>query len=170
MPATYEPIASQTLGSNSASVSFSSIPGTFTDLRLVISAKTSDATSQILAMRLNSDTGTNYSYTRLYGNGTTASSDRTSSASRIDVGFMANSSSDRSHSFIDIMSYASTNVFKTVLTAWESQGSSGTNVQFVLRQVGLYRSTSAITAISLAFDAGNVVSGSTFSLYGIKAA
>lgn len=173
MAVTYEPIASQTLSTNTATVTFSDLPGTYTDLRIIVSAKTSDASSQVLAMRLNGNTGTNYSNTRLYGNGSTVSSDRFSNATRIDVGYMSNSSGDRSHSFIDIMSYANTNVFKTVLNAWESQGATpggGAGTQFVLRQVGLFRSTGAITSVSFAFDAGNIVSGSTFSLFGVKAA
>jgi hypothetical protein len=60
---TYVAIAEQTLGTAAASVTFSSIPGTYTDLVLVISAQ--DTTNNSFALICNSDTGTNYSRTRL---------------------------------------------------------------------------------------------------------
>ena len=174
MPATYEPIASQTLGSNTATVTFSSIPGTYTDLRLVFQCKTSDASSRAVLLRLNSDTAGNYSWTRLYGSGSSAASDRFTGAAPtnynfLDVGFLPGGANGLGFSAVDLMSYANTNVFKTVLCAWESQ-QAASGSQFVTREVGLWRSTSAITQIDLSMATGDVVSGATFSLYGIKAA
>jgi len=67
MPTTYEPIATTTLSTATASVTFSSISGTYTDLRLVIFAL--GATSDYPYVEINSDTGTNYSKTVLYENG-----------------------------------------------------------------------------------------------------
>jgi hypothetical protein len=78
---TYVPIATQTLGSATASVTFSSIPATYTDLVLIVAAQNVTASGvNNMALVLNSDGGTNYSMTRLSGNGSTVSSDRASSA------------------------------------------------------------------------------------------
>ena len=73
MPAsnTYESISSVTLTSNSTTVTFGSIPQTYTDLVLVIVAKITSGGLDMF-IRFNSDTGSNYSYTQLYGNGTSA--------------------------------------------------------------------------------------------------
>jgi hypothetical protein len=92
---TYTPIATQTLGSAAASVTFSSIPQGYTDLILVINYATSASTGNAL-LRFNSDTGSNYSETALIGNGTTATSDRESSVTTIPISwFGTNSTSDR---------------------------------------------------------------------------
>ena len=77
MPATYEPINTQTLGTAVADVYFTSIPQTYTDLVLVISSNTSSNTQT--GYRLNSDSGNNYSDTRLSGDGASALSTRVNS-------------------------------------------------------------------------------------------
>jgi hypothetical protein len=58
MATTYEPIATTTLGTAAASITFSSIPATYTDLRLVVMCKL--LAHQLLMFRFNSDTGSNY--------------------------------------------------------------------------------------------------------------
>lgn len=170
MPATYEPIASQTLGSTAATVTFSSIPGTYTDLRLIITARSDKSAYPAVYLHFNSDTGTNYSYTELNGNGSGAASYRASStsvyypATAMDSG----STSKRAPVIVDVMSYANTNVFKTALWAGANHDAS------VTRAVSLWRSTSAITTVAVKLEpisgTSSFVSGSTFDLYGIKAA
>jgi hypothetical protein len=83
MPAgnTYEAIATQTLGSAAASVTFSSIPGTYTDLVLVVAGTLTTGTENIV-MQFNGDTGSNYSVTSLLGDGSTASSFRSSNINK----------------------------------------------------------------------------------------
>ena len=173
MAATYEPIASTTLGSSAASVTFGSggtLSQGYTDLRLVIRSKaTAAGVHRSLLVRFNGDTGSNYSATRLYGNGSSATSDRLSSQTGIDVGFLPNTSNNFGTSLIDVMSYSSGSVYKTLLCSWESQGGASGS-QYVAREVGLWRSTSAITSITLLYSADDIESGSTFALYGIKAA
>ena len=71
MPATYEPIATTTLGSAVNSFTFSSIPNTYTDLVLVVVVPTA-ASSGTFGLRFNSDTASNYSHTTLSGNGSSA--------------------------------------------------------------------------------------------------
>lgn len=168
MAVTYEPIASQTLGSDTANVTFSSIPGTYTDLRLVAFARSNRAAANdFLLLRFNSDTGSNYSRTYLYGNGTSALSTRNSNLTLATVDSIpANSATADTFSAtaIDFMSYANTNVFKTVL-------SRNADTSLVGATVNLWRSTSAITTILLYPENGtNLKAGSTFALYGIKAA
>ena len=75
MPATYQPIETQTVsGTSTSTVTFSSIPQTYTDLVLVSAITQSADVSNYL--RFNSDTGTNYSRTRLVGTGSSATSVR----------------------------------------------------------------------------------------------
>ena len=164
MPATYEPIASQTLGADAADVIFSSIPGTYTDLVIVAATNNVSISVGGLRMRVNSDSGSNYSTTILYGDGSSALSERVSSQTLMRVGNTSNTSGSPSTSVIQIMSYANTNVFKTVLNAGALASTAAA------RNVNLWRSTSAITSVTLFSDAVNLKSGSTFSLYGIKAA
>ena len=169
MPATYEPIASTTLGSATASYTFSSIPGTYTDLVLVVTHRNDNGTfGGDLAMRFNSDTGTNYSETYLYGNGTAASSGRIANFSRLLWGRAVASNAaagNFSANVANIQSYANTSVFTTVLSSGASAAAD------LVRRVGLWRSTAAITSITIYDEAGaNMAAGCVLSIYGIKAA
>ena len=169
MPAaqTYEPIATTTLGSATGTVTFSSIAGTYTDLVLICNIAQA-AGNNSLRIRYNSDTGTNYSRTYLLGNGSTASSGRTSS----DVsGYLSETTGSTTLELAvvaHIMNYSNTTTYKTHISRSNRASSS------VDATVGLWRSTSAITRIDLAmggsFPANNFATGSTFTLYGIKAA
>jgi hypothetical protein len=157
------------LGSDTATVTFSSIPGTYTDLILVTTGVLDSASTgaAVVQAQFNSDTGTNYSWTRLRGNGSSATSDRFSASFDYHpVGLLpANGATTIKPGVCvaHIMSYANTNVFKTTLAA------SGA-ATLVERDVCLWRSTSAITSISLTGSGLNFKSGSTFSLFGVKAA
>lgn len=164
MPSTYEPIATQTLGSTAANVTFSSIPSTYTDLVLIIAARNTTAT-YTATIRLNGDSGANYSSTQLYGDGSSAGSNRDTSRTSIDNIYAA-SSADAANVFsstnVSIMNYNNATTYKTVLSR------SNLSIQ-VAASVGLWRSTSAITSVGI-FSATTFATGSTFTLYGIKAA
>jgi hypothetical protein len=163
MPATYEPIASTTLGSAAANVEFTSISGSFTDLRVILSGTGSSSTQ--VDITVNGDTGTNYSWTGLSGNGTSAESYRLSSRAQIRPDYYNSiGSSDPGVIIVDFMSYANANVFKTVLMTSALAGAA------THRNVGLWRSTSAITSVKFAATVGNFASGFRVSLYAIKAA
>lgn len=174
MPATYEPIATITLGSAASNIEFTSIPGAFTDLVCVLVGRT-DRTATVdeaVAFRVGNgsvDTGSNYSLTNILGTGSAALSQRASSQTSAEWGVIATSTSSNttpSVAILHLMSYANTNVFKTALGA--SARSEGAAVG---RYVSLWRSTSAITNLRLIPVLGpNFVSGTTASLYGIKAA
>lgn len=165
MPATYEPIASQTLGSNSASYTFSNVPATYTDLVIVAFTRNSSSTVQGLRMRFNADSGSNYSTTFVFGDGSTAGSGRLPNNTDMAVGNAAGSAEAFAVSVIHVFSYANTNVFTTTLNAGATPASA------VARNVSLWRNTSAVSSITFfATNAFDLQAGSTFSLYGIKAA
>ena len=157
MPITYEPIATTTLGSAAATVTFSSISGTYTDLILVVNG-TSTATNGN-EMQFNGDTGNNYSFTLLYGTGSAAVS---SMSSNISFAYAGRTNTNQSVSITQIMNYANTTTYKTVLTRANSNG------DIVMANVSMWRSTSAIT--SLVYAGATFNSGTVFTLYGIKAA
>ena len=157
----YEPISTQTLGSAVATVTFSSIPQTYTDLVLIVNTQTSNNVN--VFMRFNGDTSSNYSDTRLVGDGSSASSGRlTSQTSAIIIS--GDPSSNFSTYKVDIFNYTNATTFKTFLTR-----SSTADRAAVL--IGLWRATpAAISTINIRVDTGTFVTGSTFTLYGIKAA
>ena len=86
MTTTYEAIATTTLGSDSASVTFSTISGSYTDLVLVAVAGIITSAGEAYQMRINSDSGSNYSQTEMWGNGSTASGNRRTSQTYLFVG------------------------------------------------------------------------------------
>lgn len=161
MTATYEPIETQTLGTAQPSVTFSSIPQTYTDIVVVVSGTVS--ANQYVAVRFNSDTASNYSFTRVAGNGTSATSARASNETfgRLSIG----NPSNLFNMIGQIQNYSNTTTYKT----WLSR--SNIPADFVGALVGLWRSTSAITTIQfLTTTADTFAIGTTFTLYGIKAA
>jgi len=164
--ATYEPIATQTLSTSAASITFSSIAATYTDLRIILVAKGDSASAPMI--QFNGDTSTNYSGTFVAGSGSAASSTNTgANDSRIRSGYtsVAGLSSTIPHMYtFDIFSYAGS-TFKTVLTSF-SEDNNGSG--YVGRGVGLWRNTSAITSILVGAGGANFLTGATFTLYGIK--
>lgn len=165
MPATYEPIATTTLGSAAASITFSSIAASWTDLRLIITGAATTAVDPLI--RFNSDSATNYSYTRLSGNGTNASSARGTSTTSINISQAVSWPTANPSLFVlDIFSYASsTNKTVLVSTSADQNGSGATEVN-----VALWRSTAAINTVTLSVATSTIAAGTTATLYGIKAA
>lgn len=162
----YEVIATQTLGTAAATVTFSSIPATYTDLVLIANSSTTTVgSSEINKMTFNSDTATNYSTTTLGADGSSAASFRATSQAYIRAGRnTANGDSYFVVNKIQIMNYANSTTYKTAI----AQGMEA-NV-YLENNVGLWRSTSAITSVTLTAGSNNYKIGSTFTLYGIKAA
>ena len=165
MASTYEPIATTTLGSAASSITFSSIPATYTDLRLVTTMLGS-TTSIGVNLRFNSDSGANYSSTFLVGGGSSAASGRNTGATEITMHYSFLSTTIPTMGEVDIFSYAGS-TFKTLLHTLTQDFNGSGNVE---KQVGLWRSTSAITTVSLSTTANNFAIGTTATLYGIKAA
>ena len=164
MPATYEPIATYTLGTAAPSLTFSSIPATYTDLVMVASVTAASVSTDSIDLQFNSDTATNYSVTYINGNGTTATSVRFTGDTKIIGGII--SSTEVSTAIWHIFNYTNTTTYKSAL----ARGGLGSSYG-VRQAVGLWRSTSAINTIKLYNDsAQNFAAGSIFTLYGIKAA
>lgn len=163
---TYTPIATTTLGSNAASYTFSSIPSTYTDLVLIVNGEVSSSTT--VSCQINADTGTNYSTTEIFSDGTTASSFRISNNAQIAVmGIGAQTSSGYPFmSILNFQNYSNTTTYKTVLGR-TNQANLGVNAI-----AALWRSTSAINSIKLLgyLGASGFTAGTTFTLYGITAA
>lgn len=167
MAVTYEPIATTTLGTANNTITFSSIAASWTDLVIVLVARTTavGAGGQNMFIRLNGSSSTVYSNTSLTGNGTTASTANNQNNNGCEIPTaLATSSGIWSLNKINIFSYAgSTN--KTLLTeSSRDENGSGT----VRRVVSLYRSTTAISSVSLVADGGDTFAvGTTATLYGI---
>lgn len=165
MAVTYEAIATNTLGSATGSVTFSSIAGTYTDLILVATGGfTTGGTS--IGYQFNTDTSgssTNYSYTYFYGSGSGTGSGRASNTYYAS-GAYAGSSSDKIISYAHFMNYSNTTTYKTVLnrtTATATQAAA---------EVSLWRNTAAINLIKISALGDTFIAGSTFTLYGLAAA
>jgi hypothetical protein len=168
MPKTYEPIATTTLGSNSATVDFTNISTAYTDLILIGNFTTNQsAPFRLLVGNGSIDTGSNYSMTQVAGTGTVTESTRSSGAAFIASGYI--NAAGRSIWQMHFQNYSNTTTNKTVLIRYSTDvsGSQAANAR-----VGLWRSTSAINYIRLETNASPQVfeSGSIFTLYGIKAA
>jgi hypothetical protein len=150
------------------SVTFTSIPSGYTDLVIIGSAQ-QVTLGEDLALQFNSDTGTNYSRTYLCGDGGTAHSGRSSNVNQIILDHHATPPTGTSFStaIINIMNYANTNTFKSVINR---TGAIDTNPGLgTVANVGLWRSTSAITSVKIFCTNGSdLKTGSTFSLYGIQ--
>jgi hypothetical protein len=169
----FELIESTVLGSDTASVTFSSIPTTgYKHLQIrAVMRSTRAAATDSLRMRVNGDSGTNYASHRLVGNPSTVVSAASTGDNIWDVdAFPGNT--DTSGSFgllvMDITDAFDTNKYKTIRHFSARSGSTSAN-RLVRLTSGLWLSTSAITEISLDQNVGpNWLAGSRFSLYGIK--
>ena len=156
---TYSTIATTTLGSAQSSVTFSSL-GSYTDIIIIV--KGYQSIDDNVLMRFNSDTGANYSSTTIFGSGSAASSFRSTGATSIQLGGLF--TSDNGNAIYHLMNYSNSTTYKTVLARANAAGS-GTQAR-----VGLWRSTAAITSVTMLTGSGNFQTGSTFTLYGITAA
>lgn len=163
MPSTYDKIEAKTLGSAAASVAFTAIPATYTDLILVGNIVGQSATGGLQA-RLNSDSTSNYSYTFLNGDGSSATSSRASNQTEASISF-SNSTTVPSTFITQIMNYSNATTFKTLLSRSSSNGNT-------LAYVNLWRKTpEVVNRIDIITSGGYTLNiGSTFTLYGIKAA
>ena len=156
---TYTPIATQTLGSSAASVTFSSIPQSYTDLVIVVNGKATSSTPDMY-VRFNDDSSALYSYTRMYGDGSSATSNRGSNQT---LGYTGNwDTTEQTITKIQIQNYSNSTTFKT----WLSR--SDCPRILTMAYACLYRSTNPITSITIGTGTQSMASGSTFSLYGIQ--
>ena len=165
MPITYEPIATTTLTTNTANITFSSISGTYTDLILICSSKVTTYNGVNLNINVNSDSSSNYSFTNVGGDGTTASSARGANQTYADGDLLSLMDTTSFAQYnISFMNYANTTLYKTILSRASNAGRGAEAV------VNTWRNTAAITSIVLDCGLALFATGSTYTLYGIKAA
>lgn len=163
----YESIATAT-PSGTGTVTFSSIPSTYTSLQVRVHALI-DATGNGISARLNADSSQIYTRHRLTGDGATVTSDgATTGVGLTSAAIMSNARSTTAPCVVilDLHNYASTTQNKTLrsFAGTDSNGDGRINLFS-----SLYVSTSAITSIEI-FTAANFTSGTRIALYGIKGA
>jgi len=169
MPSTYQLISSNVLTTTTASVTFSAIPSTYTDLALRISARNDDNTT-IMGIRFNGITTTTYSSVILRGSGSAASSlsydtTRTQLFQQDGVEPSTMTANTFVNAELYIPSYtASQNKPISGFTVTEDNATTS----FISSIAHLWQNTAAITSINLFSNGGNLVSGSSFYLYGVK--
>ena len=155
-------IATTTLGSAASSITFSSIPSTYTDLRLVFVFAGNAAVNP--RVRFNGDTASNYSQTAIMGDGSSAQSTRGTSQALIYTTIYNGLASGVPGLFtMDVLSYKGS-TFKTALLTGSTDSNGSGQVE---RDVALWRSTSAITQIDLISGSSTFNAGTTATLYGI---
>jgi hypothetical protein len=168
MAATYIPIASTTLSSDTASVTFSAIAANYTDLVLRCSARSSKAANILdnLKYEFNSSTS-NFSATRILGSGSAGSSNRViTNTSQIRLNASTSTSNTFTNFELYISNYAAS-IYKpfSVFSALENNATEA----YLAVIASLWSNTDAITSIKLSPEDGpDFLSGSTFHLYGIS--
>lgn len=159
MAAAMTALATTTLASTSATVTFSSIPAGYRDLRIICAL---NGTSNTYPWGvINSDAGANYNRVVMIGTGSATQSVATANQTTLDLGHLITGGVIAPYIF-DFLDYAQTDKHKTILARMNN--TSDTVV------AGAYRwaSTSAITSFSLN-SSNTFAAGSTFSLFGVSA-
>lgn len=169
MALTYESLATTTLSSTTATVTFSSISSDYTDLVLVCNNVKSVAAGATILIRFNNDSSAIYSHIELYGNGTTATSTKTSSGTNTPIQYFigVGTANEGVVNVTNIMNYANTTSYKMVLA--RENNSPDPNYPGSGLIIGTWRGTAAINRIDLIGNS-SFTSGSVFTIYGIKAA
>ena len=161
--ATYDLIASNVLGSSAASVTFSSIPATYRDLIVVVEASSSGASNTNGRLTFNSDTGNNYNWVLMIGDGSSATSASSSNTSNIII-LESATSTRRVLGIAQIQDYSATDKHKSTL------GRYGNAATATTAAAGRWANTAAITSVTIEAFSGTGLqwaSGSSFYLYGI---
>ena len=175
---TFESIATATCTTAEANVTFSNIPQNYTHLQLRCSIQSDRATYGIDAFKINinSDTGNNYAYHNLRGDGSNANAGGTASTNSITSpgsGIGTTTGSTFGAVIMDILDYANTNKYTTVrtLAGNDINGTIASLGGQVMLDSGLWMNTSAVTTIVFAPVYGtNFTQYSFFALYGIRGA
>ena len=166
-----ESIATSTGTGSSGTISFTSIPSTYTHLQIRLMARSSDALSASdHLMQVNTDTGANYTYHAFYGSGSSTGAFGAASTTINYLGEITYASAAANImgvTIIDILDYASTTKYKTTRVF---NGDDRNGAGYVYLTSGLWMNTAAITSVQIKTNSGNFTTASTFALYGIKAA
>ena len=168
MPGSYESIATVTVGSTSqSSITFSSIPSTYTHLQIRLFSKSTQALTDYNygSVQLNGDTtAANYYQHFLAGDGASATAGGAASQTRVLTEVCNLPASTFGVTILDILDYSNTNKYKTMrsLTGADLNGSGG-----ILLRSSLWSNTAAINSIVLLPASGNYQQYTSAALYGI---
>lgn len=167
-------LASGNLVSSSATISISSIPATYRDLRLVITVRSDfAATNANLYIRANSDT-TAANYFSQYVAGTGAAgvaqenNGSTASITNVNVPGATSPSNTFAGGVYTFHNYASASYVKTVTGILGHRFTTGASSNVIYTSSGIWNSTAALNAITLALSAGSFVAGTSYTLYGLN--
>lgn len=166
----YEHIQSTILTGSQASVTFSSIPATYKHLQIRYTARATSGYQPTLFVRMNGQTGTTYSEHALGGNGSIVFSEGYSSQTSIrTIAIVGGDDTANIYGagIVDILDYASTSK-NTTIRAFHALPNAAVARQVRLASGLIYNYTPAITSIEFFTSSNDLVSGSRFSLYGIK--
>lgn len=168
VPPAFESIATVTAAGGETSLSFTSIPSTYKSLQIRGIGRDTAASSN-MRVQFNSDTGANYTYHWLTGDGSAASATGSTGSNFMIIASYPGSAATANiftTTLIDIVDYASTTKNKT-LRALSGCDSNATGVSQIRLMSGGWFNTSAITSIQILIPV-SAVAGTTFALYGIK--
>lgn len=158
-------IQEQILASAVSSVTFTSIPSTYKHLQIRSVSRSANASTSTfgIEMAFNGDTSANYSYHELKADGSSVSSYGEGSRSKVFFGATVGNSAtvgNYASSICDILDYSDTSKYKT------TRSLAGSSSGYLVVYSGNWRSTAAITSLTLNFSSNNFAIGSRFSLYG----
>jgi hypothetical protein len=163
----YESIATVSLGANQTTITFSSIPSTFKHLQVRGFLRTSSGVNNHdLYIRMNGDTGSNYTHHSVRGDGSNANAEGYASQVRMWLNRAAPADSNIFGGVvIDILDYTNTNKY-TTMRGLSGQDRNGAG-QISLNS-GVWMNTSAVTSLTFNLSSGDFTQYSQFALYGIK--
>lgn len=159
-------IASTTLSTASSTVTFSSIPATYTHLQIRAMAKVTGTSTPSVAIKFNSDAGANYRNHYLYGDGSSVVAGTAASGNAAVIASDFEGANVFGIVVLDILDYANTNKYKVTRSL---SGKDNNGDGWVILRSVLWTNSSAISQIDLT-DAGgqNFKTYSSFALYGVK--
>lgn len=164
---TYERLASTTLASSQASITFTSISQSYTDLRIVINALSTGTGDYNFYVTFNSDAN-NYNYNNMFSYQGGFSANPNASASGINIIGAEGVNSFASLWIFDLINYSNTSYRKSFL--WENGSMNNTTDYTVLRGWGSWHNTSAVSSVTVAPTGTNLATGTVISIYGLAKA
>jgi hypothetical protein len=161
----YDSLATVTVPSGgAASITFAGIPQGYKHLQIRYT-NTTATVNQNLVFQYNGDTGSNYAWHRLLGDGSSAIADSTASTTGMTIGRSGGNSTSFAGGVFDLLDYASTTKFKTARTLYGTdQNGSG----LIFLASGLWQNLAAVNSITITPASSGFSQYSSFALYGVK--
>ena len=165
----YDSLSTVTLSAATASVTFAGIPTGYKHLQIRYIVRSTQASTETgINARLNSDTGSNYAWHYLFGDGASVAASAGATQTSLNLVNVTGASATASAfavGVLDVLDYANTSKYKTLrlLQGWDGNGNGRINFSS-----GLWMSTSANNAIEFYPSSGNWAQYSSFTLYGVK--